>query len=34
MQKRLAEVFRTLDGRGCKLMLSNHDTPFVRELYA
>ena len=33
-QERLAEVFRELDGRGCAVMLSNHDTPFVRRLFA
>jgi len=33
MQTRLAETFRTLDARGCKVMLSNHNTPFIRELY-
>ncbi len=32
-QKRLAKVFEDLDKRGCKVMLSNHDTPFIRELY-
>ena len=33
-QRELAEVFRELDRRGCLVMLSNSDTPFVRELYA
>lgn len=33
MQTRLAEVFFELDARGCKVMLSNHNTPFIRELY-
>ena len=33
-QRRLAEVFRQLDRRGCLVMLSNSDTPFIRELYA
>lgn len=33
MQTRLAETFRTLDVRGCKVMLSNHNTSFIRELY-
>lgn len=33
MQTRLAETFRTLDKRGCKVMLSNHNTPFIRELF-
>ncbi len=32
-QRRLAEVFRSLDAAGCLVMLSNSDTPFVRELY-
>jgi DNA adenine methylase len=32
-QRRLAEVFRELDERGCLVMLSNSDTPFIRELY-
>ena len=32
-QERLAEVFDTLDKRGCKLMLSNSDTEFIRTLY-
>lgn len=33
-QARLAEAFTTLDRRGCKLMLSNSDTPLIQELYA
>lgn len=33
MQVRLAEVFRTLDKRWCRVMLSNHNTPFIRDLY-
>jgi len=33
-QRRLAEVFRALDRRGCLVMLSNSETPFIRELYA
>ncbi len=33
MQTRLAEVFRALDKRWCRVMLSNHNTPFIRELY-
>jgi len=33
-QKRLAAVFRELDRRGCLVMLSNSDTPFIRELYS
>ena len=32
--KRLAVLFRRLDKLGAKLMLSNNDLPFVRELYA
>ncbi|HML24721.1 MAG TPA: DNA adenine methylase [Aggregatilinea sp.] len=32
-QRRLAETFRALSDRGCKVMLSNSDTPFVRGLY-
>ncbi len=32
-QTRLREVFRELDRRGAKLMLSNSDVPFIRELY-
>lgn len=33
-QELLAEVFRALDERGVLVVLSNHDTPRVRELYA
>lgn len=33
-QRRLRDVFAALDRRGCKLMLSNSDVPFIRELYA
>lgn len=33
-QKRLAAVFRELDRSGCLVMLSNSDTPFIRELYS
>lgn len=32
-QKRLASVFIELDKRGVKVMLSNHNTEFIRELY-
>jgi len=32
-QERLAEAFRKLDKKGCKVMLSNSDTKFVRGLY-
>ncbi len=33
-QRALAETFRALATRGCHVMLSNSDTPLVRELYA
>jgi len=33
-QRRLAEVFAELGSRGVRVMLSNSDTPLVRELYA
>jgi len=32
-QEKLAEVFRQLDKRGCKVMLSNSDTKFIKKLY-
>jgi len=32
-QRRLADLFRELDRRGCYVMLSNSSTPFIRELY-
>lgn len=32
-QKRLAEVFKDLDKRGCYVMLSNYNTTLVKELY-
>jgi DNA adenine methylase len=32
-QRELAEVARDLLSRGCKVMLSNSDTPLIRELY-
>jgi DNA adenine methylase len=32
-QTRLRDVFRELDRRGSKLMLSNSNVPFIRELY-
>lgn len=32
-QTRLRDVFAELDRRGAKLMLSNSDVPFIRELY-
>jgi DNA adenine methylase len=30
----LHETFKKLDRKGCKIMLSNSDTPFIRELYS
>lgn len=33
MQTKLAETFKKLDKKGCKVMLSNHNTPFIRELF-
>ncbi|MDD2871156.1 MAG: DNA adenine methylase [Candidatus Gracilibacteria bacterium] len=33
MQTKLRDVFVELDKRGCKVMLSNHNTPFIRELF-
>lgn len=33
-QVRLAKVFSILDARGCFVLLSNSDTPLVRELYS
>ncbi|MEO0325654.1 MAG: DNA adenine methylase [Myxococcota bacterium] len=33
-QAALRDVFADLDRRGCKLMLSNSDVPFIRDLYA
>jgi DNA adenine methylase len=32
-QEELAEVFRLLTERGCRVMLSNSDTPLIRRLY-
>jgi DNA adenine methylase len=32
-QAKLAEAFTTLDRKGCKVMLSNSDTPLIQELY-
>lgn len=32
-QERLAEVFKKLDKKGCKVMLSNSDTKFIKGLY-
>ncbi len=33
-QERLFDVFKDLDSRGCKIMVSNSHTPFICELYA
>ncbi|PIE85256.1 modification methylase [Candidatus Gracilibacteria bacterium] len=33
MQRKLAEVCKKLDKKGVKFMLSNHNTPFIREIY-
>ena len=33
MQEKLAETCKKLDKAGVKFMLSNHNTPFIRELY-
>jgi DNA adenine methylase len=33
-QERLAEVYKQLDEMKCKVMLTNSNTPFVRELYS
>jgi len=32
-QRELAETARALIARGCRVMLSNSDTPFIRSLY-
>lgn len=32
-QKRLAKVFKDLDSRGCYVMLSNHNTKLINDLY-
>jgi DNA adenine methylase len=32
-QTRLRDVYKELNRRGCKLMLSNSDVPFIRDLY-
>lgn len=32
-QKRLSDVFKELDRRGCYVMLSNHNTELINELY-
>lgn len=31
--RRLAELFKKLDNKGCYCMLTNHDVPLIRELY-
>jgi DNA adenine methylase len=33
-QERLSEVFKLLDERGCRVMLSNSDTGLIRRLYS
>ena len=33
-QIRLRDTFKALDRRGCKMMLSNSDVPFIRDIYA
>jgi DNA adenine methylase len=33
-QKELRDIFDKLDRKGCRLILSNSDTPFIRELYS
>lgn len=33
-QKKLAELYKELDKKGCKVMLSNSDTEFIKELYS
>jgi DNA adenine methylase len=33
-QSQLAEAFRKLSSRGCLVLLSNSDTPFIRKLYS
>ena len=30
----LANLFRKLSDRGCSVLLSNSDTPFIRQLYS
>ena len=32
-QRKVADLFKDLTDRGCKCMLTNHDTPLIRELY-
>ncbi|MDP2090776.1 MAG: DNA adenine methylase [Candidatus Gracilibacteria bacterium] len=33
LQTKLRDIFVELDKRGCKVMLSNHNTPFIRDLF-
>jgi DNA adenine methylase len=33
MQKKLSQVFKKLTKKWVNVMLSNHNTPFIRELY-
>jgi DNA adenine methylase len=33
-QIQLANISRKLSDRGCRVLLSNSDTPFIRELYS
>lgn len=33
MQEKLRDIFVELDKKWCKVMLSNHNTPFIREIY-
>lgn len=33
-QEKLADVFKKLDKKGCKVMLSNSDTKFIKDLYS
>jgi DNA adenine methylase len=33
-QQELATVFRELDDRGCKVLLTNSDTPLIRKVYS
>ena len=33
-QKQLLDVFRKLDNRGCKVLLTNSDTQFIKDLYS
>jgi DNA adenine methylase len=32
-QERVADMFKKLSDKGCYCMLTNHDTPLIRELY-